>query len=61
MDKSKLFNGYVVMPGCKIHDLLEANDQAKAKRLSDYCRKAEAVYYEYKAICKLRSEFKDVL
>lgn len=57
----KIFNGYVVMPGCKIHDLLESNDQAKAKRLSDYCRKAYDVCYEYKEICKLRNEYKDVL
>ncbi len=53
-----------VMPGSRAAELLASKkpeDQKFAKRLMEYCRKSEAVFYEYSKVQKLRQEFKDVL
>jgi len=64
MSSVKILNGCHISPETKIFALLESKnvaDHKKAKRLSDYCNKAAAVFCEYKEIQRLRNEYKDVL
>ena len=52
------------MSGTKQFELMESSkpeDQKAAKRLRDYCFKAEAAFYEYSAVQALRKQFWDVL
>lgn len=54
----------MVMQGTKTYDLLcskDPADQKKAKRMMEFCRKAESCYYANPEYSKLRQEFKDVL
>ena len=53
-----------LMPGSRAYELMQSKNPADhklAKRLMEYCRKADACNYEYQALQKLRNEFKDVL
>jgi len=53
-----------LMPGSRAYELMQSKnpaDHKMAKRLQEYCRKAEACFYEYHAVQKLRKEFQDVL
>lgn len=57
-----------LLKGSKSYELMQDKDpksqkasQKTAKRISLYCEKAEACFYEIGAIRKLREEFKDVL
>jgi hypothetical protein len=61
---SKMVGDVRVMDGTRAMDLLnskEPTDQRVAKRLMEYCRKAESANYDYSTIQKLRNEFKDVV
>lgn len=60
----KMVGNVMVMAGTRTYDLLESkapDAQKKAKRLMEFCRKAEACYYANPEYSKLRQQFKDVL
>lgn len=64
MKNHKLYKGVWVAPNTKSFELLESKeqeDQKKAKRLHEFCHKASACFYEYKAIAALRAEYSDVV
>jgi hypothetical protein len=53
-----------LMPGSRAYELQRSRDpkdQKMAKRLMEYCRKAEAANYDWATVLKLRKEFNDVL
>ena len=54
----------MVMQGSRAYELLESKDPKDhklAKRLMEYCDKAEKCGYEYAALQKLRKEYQDVV
>lgn len=64
MEKFKLVRGVKVMSGTKTFELLDSKDPAdhkKAKRLMEFCDKAEACFYEVNTLRKLREEYSDVI
>lgn len=64
MSKYKMVNGVMVMHGSRAYELLESKDPKDhklAKRLMEYCDKAEKCGYEYAALQKLRKEYADVV
>lgn len=60
-----VMNGRVkVMSGARTYELLmskKPEDLKTAKRLGDYCHKAEACFYDLKTVQQLRQEYSDVL
>lgn len=51
-----------LMPNSKAAELLkDKSTQHLAKRLTDYCLKAEACHYDHLTLLKLREQYKDVL
>lgn len=62
--KGKIYKNVLVMPGTKMYELLESKnpeDQKKAKRLYEFCFKAEACFYSNPEYANLRAQFKDIL
>jgi hypothetical protein len=62
--KGQVYRDVVVMPGTKMSEYLASKnpeDQKKAKRLHEFCRKAEACCYRNPEYSELRKHYKDVV
>lgn len=60
----KVLNGVHIQSNTKTYELLmskDKKDHAKAKKLMEFCKEAEACNYEYNALVKLREKYKNVI
>ena len=62
--KGQVYRDVVVMPGTKMSEYLASKspeDQKKAKRLHEFCRKAGACCYRNPEYSELRKHYSDVV